>query len=65
MILSLLRERESLWDILRRETRPIYLYGMGDGAQKALTLPPSLGSPLQGCLPVMAMCGARASLDSQ
>lgn len=22
-------------------------------------------SPLQGCLPVMAMCGARASLDSQ
>ena len=43
MILSLLRERESLWDILRRETRPIYLYGMGDGAQKALTAAAQFG----------------------
>ena len=48
MILSLLRERESLWDILRRETRPIYLYGMGDGAQKALTAAAQFGIPIAG-----------------
>lgn len=29
-------ETESVWDILQRETRPIALYGMGDGAEKIL-----------------------------
>ena len=29
-------ETADLWDVLRRETRPIVLYGMGDGAQKIL-----------------------------
>lgn len=29
-------ETQSVWDILRHETRPIVLYGMGDGAEKIL-----------------------------
>ena len=29
-------ETESIWDVLQRETRPIALYGMGDGAEKVL-----------------------------
>ncbi|MCD8355422.1 MAG: FkbM family methyltransferase [Clostridia bacterium] len=29
-------ETESVWDVLQRETRPIALYGMGDGAEKIL-----------------------------
>lgn len=36
MIVSLLAEQHSLWERLQKETRPIYLYGMGDGAEKVL-----------------------------
>lgn len=31
-----LKAYESVWDLLARETRPIVLYGMGDGADKIL-----------------------------
>ena len=31
-------ETESVWDVLQRETRPIALYGMGDGAEKILNV---------------------------
>lgn len=36
MIRSLLRESESLWEHLRRTDKPIYLYGMGNGAEKVI-----------------------------
>lgn len=45
-MLELLREREDLWSRLRdihRTGRPIYLYGMGDGADKILTVLERLG----------------------
>ncbi len=35
---SLITETQSCWDRLRVETRPIYIYGMGDGAVKIMTV---------------------------
>lgn len=34
--MEFLQETESVWERLQRETRPIVLYGMGDGADKIL-----------------------------
>lgn len=34
--MEFLQEYESVWERLKRETRPIVLYGMGDGAEKIL-----------------------------
>ena len=47
-MLERLREKESLWDRLRRENRPIYLYGMGNGAQKIIDVCAGYGIPLKG-----------------
>ena len=33
--MEFLHETESVWTRLQRETRPIVLYGMGDGAEKS------------------------------
>lgn len=35
-MLGLLREQESLWQRLQATTKPIYLYGMGNGAEKVI-----------------------------
>ena len=34
--MEFLREEQSVWQYLREEKRPIFLYGMGDGADKIL-----------------------------
>ncbi len=36
-MLEFLTEKQSAWDRLKNETRPIYLYGMGDGAVRILS----------------------------
>ena len=41
-------ETESVWDILKRETRPIALYGMGDGAEKILKVCAEREIPIAG-----------------
>ncbi|MDO5560877.1 MAG: FkbM family methyltransferase [Oscillospiraceae bacterium] len=35
-MLSFIKETRSCWEILAEETRPIFIYGMGNGAQKIL-----------------------------
>ena len=37
-MLSFIKEHTNCWDILKDEVRPIYLYGMGDGADKILSV---------------------------
>ncbi len=41
-------ERTSLWEVLLKETRPIVLYGMGDGALKILAACRHYGIPVSG-----------------
>ena len=41
-------ETESVWDQLKRETRPIALYGMGDGAEKILRVCAQREIPVAG-----------------
>ena len=48
MIPDFVTETADLWDVLRRETRPIVLYGMGDGAQKILDVCAQKGIVIQG-----------------
>ena len=48
MIPDFVTETADLWDVLRCETRPIVLYGMGDGAQKILDVCAQKGIPIQG-----------------
>ncbi|MDD2955618.1 MAG: FkbM family methyltransferase [Oscillospiraceae bacterium] len=43
-----LRETESVWERLAREPGPVVLYGMGDGADKALDIMESRGIPCAG-----------------
>ena len=38
----------SFWDDLREETRPVFLYGTGNGADKILDVLMSLGIPVRG-----------------
>lgn len=45
---KLLRESISIWDRLASETRPIVLYGMGDGADKILNILELRGIPASG-----------------
>ena len=42
------RQLPCLWDRLREEKRPIYLYGMGDGAEKIYGVMERFGIPLAG-----------------
>ena len=37
-MLSFITEKESSWDRLKAEERPIFIYGMGDGALKIMTV---------------------------
>ena len=41
-------ETESVWDQLKKETRPIALYGMGDGAEKILRVCAQREIPVAG-----------------
>ena len=37
-MISFITEKQSCWDRLKAETRPIFIYGMGDGALKILNV---------------------------
>lgn len=41
-------ETQSVWDVLQQETRPIALYGMGDGAEKILRVCKQRNIPIAG-----------------
>lgn len=45
---NLLSEKISLWQHLKTATKPIYIYGMGDGAIKIISVLESLEIPLAG-----------------
>lgn len=48
MILEQMREKENVWDILKRTEKPILLYGMGDGALKIMAVMKRYGIRLSG-----------------
>lgn len=37
-MLSFITEKKSCWQVLREETRPVYIYGMGNGAEKIMAV---------------------------
>ena len=47
-VLPFIQETRSSWDKLKEEQRPIFIYGMGDGAIKIMTAMKSYGIPLAG-----------------
>jgi FkbM family methyltransferase len=47
-MLPFIREYTNCWDILKAETRPIYVYGMGDGAVKILNVFEEYGISISG-----------------
>ena len=47
-IVAYWRSLPKLWDVLREVNQPIYLYGMGDGAQKIYDAMGRFGVPLKG-----------------
>ncbi len=47
-MLEFLTEKESTWERLKAETRPIYLYGMGDGAVRILSAMRTMQIPVAG-----------------
>ena len=57
MIDDLLTE-ENVWDRLRREGKPLVLYGMGDGAEKINAVLESRECTSLRSLPVMILCEA-------
>ena len=46
-VLPFIQETRSSWDKLKEEQRPIFIYGMGDGAIKIMTAMKSYGIPRQ------------------
>lgn len=47
-MLSFITEKQSCWDRLKAEKRPIFIYGMGDGALKIMSVFKSKGILLSG-----------------
>ena len=47
-MLSFITERQSCWDRLQLEKRPIFIYGMGDGALKIMTVFRTRNIPIEG-----------------
>lgn len=45
---SLVTETKSCWERLRQEKRPIFIYGMGDGAVKIMSVFQKYGIPVSG-----------------
>ncbi len=45
---SLITERKSCWERLKAEKRPIFIYGMGDGAMKIMAVFREYGIPVAG-----------------
>lgn len=47
-MLSFIEEHESTWEKLQNESRPIFIYGMGDGAEKIMSVFLKLGIKVEG-----------------
>lgn len=47
-MISFIKEDTNCWDILKSEKRPIYIYGMGDGAVKILNVFEQYGIEISG-----------------
>ncbi|MDE6784379.1 MAG: FkbM family methyltransferase, partial [Ruminococcus sp.] len=47
-MISFIKEKKSTWDKLKEETRPIFIYGMGDGALKIMSVFRREGITLSG-----------------
>lgn len=47
-MLSFITEKQSSWEKLQAETRPIFIYGMGDGAEKIMRVFRQKSIPLAG-----------------
>ncbi len=47
-MISFITEKKSSWDKLKEETRPIFIYGMGDGALKIMSVFRKKGILLSG-----------------
>lgn len=57
-MLSFITEKQSSWEKLQAETRPIFIYGMGDGAEKIMRVFREKSIPLAGILQAMNSCEA-------
>jgi len=47
-MLSFIKEKKSCWQALKEETRPIYIYGMGNGAEKIMAVFAEYGIEVKG-----------------
>ena len=47
-MLSFITETRSCWDAIKEEKRPIFIYGMGNGALKIMSVFKQYGIPLAG-----------------
>ncbi len=47
-MLSFITEKQTVWEVLQAETRPIFIYGMGDGAEKIMRVFREKNIPLAG-----------------
>lgn len=47
-MLEHIKEKESLWQYLKTAVKPIYIYGMGDGALKIISVLEGLNIPIAG-----------------
>ena len=47
-MLSFIKEKKSCWQALKEETRPLYIYGMGNGAEKIMNVFSEYGIQIKG-----------------
>ena len=47
-MLSFITEKQTVWETLKAEARPIFIYGMGDGAEKIMRVFREKNIPLAG-----------------
>ncbi|MBR1592396.1 MAG: FkbM family methyltransferase [Ruminococcus sp.] len=47
-MISFITEKKSCWDALKNEKRPIFIYGMGDGAMKIMSVFRRMNIPVSG-----------------
>ena len=47
-MLSFITEKTSCWQLLKEETRPVYVYGMGNGAEKIMAVFEKYGITVKG-----------------
>lgn len=47
-MLSFIKEKKSCWQVLKEEERPLYIYGMGNGAEKIMNVFEEYGIQIKG-----------------